>query len=111
MTNKTTLINLLNIMKETSKANPKTKLQLSIKLELDERAVRQAISDARSLGIPIIATSNSCGYYLATNVADIEHLVNEYRKRAHTIEKICDSLILFRECDIDDFYERLEKGA
>ena len=111
MTGKNTLIKLLNIMQDTTKANPKTKLQISLKMDMSERQVRQAISDARRMGIPIIGTSDARGYYLATNIADIEHLVNEYRKRAHTIESICDSLIIFRDCDIDDFYKRLNEGA
>ena len=111
MTKKTTLIRLVNIMKDTSKAKPLTKIQLSEKMDTGERQVRQAISEARSLGIPIVGTSDARGYYLATNPADIQHLINEYRKRIHTIEGICDSLMFYRDFDVDEIINNYTGGA
>lgn len=64
------------------KNNPSTRLYLSQKLGLSDRACRDLRREAVLYGIPIVSSSQFSGSYLATDKADIQKFSKEAHSRA-----------------------------
>lgn len=69
---------------KTGQANAVSRFTLRKRTYLSDRTIRQAISDLRNQGIPVISVSDadSKGYYLAETPAEVKHYISETRSRA-----------------------------
>ncbi|MDY4129517.1 MAG: HTH domain-containing protein [Peptostreptococcus porci] len=65
---------------------------LSRRLGVSDRGVREAIARLREQGIPICSNSDNKGYWLARNEAEINHTIKEYRARAFKMLKVAKAL-------------------
>lgn len=69
----------------TGKANAVTREALSASLNTTDRAVRQAIEDARHGGNIILNDQDGLGYYLPGDISEIERQYRQNQSRALSI--------------------------
>lgn len=65
-----TQANIFELLKKGSRANRITRPYIHEQLGYDDRAARSAIDEMRGLKIPICATADSAGYWLAESWGD-----------------------------------------
>lgn len=66
--------------------------QLGFK-KVDDRKLRAAIHELRQSGVPILASSGSSGYWLASSRAELDHFIDsELRPRATDLFKTISAL-------------------
>lgn len=64
---------------------PLTRRELSLKLDISDRSVRELINHARARGYIIVNDGDGRGYRMAASTEDIERHFNTERKRAMSI--------------------------
>ena len=62
--------------------NTVSRAELSVRLGIPDRTVREIIAEARKSGVPIISDSRTNGYYLSYEQDDVLKITLELRSRA-----------------------------
>lgn len=84
-------MNLIDLLQEGER-NSLSRQHLSIQLGVSDRALRRQVQQLRLRGIPVISHSDSQGYYIAENDADIRSFLYETKHRIQELQAVYDAI-------------------